>query len=128
MERIVRLAASAASLSLALGLAPAQAQTAPKFAIDASWPKDLPKDWITGQLGGVCTGEQDHIYVVNRRNITDEEKETSVSAPSIIKCDTAGKVGGGWGDHNPAPGSTHGCFVDADKNVYVAGNSDAMVQ
>jgi NHL repeat-containing protein len=128
MTRMARLAVSAAALSLALGLAPALAQTAPKFAIDATWPKDLPKDWITGQLGGVCTGEQDHIYVVNRRNITDEEKETSISAPSIIKFDTDGNVVGSWGDQNTVPGSIHGCFVDSDKNVYVAGNGDAMVQ
>src|SRR6267154_1490726 len=53
-----------------------QAQTAPKFAVDATWPKDLPEGWITGQLGGVCTSAQDHVYVVNRRNITDEEKAT----------------------------------------------------
>ena len=63
------------------------AQTAPRFAIDATWPKELPEGWITGQLGGVCRSAQDHVYVVNRRNITDEEKETSISAPSIIKFD-----------------------------------------
>ena len=128
MKRMARLAVSAAALSLIFGLAPALSQTAPKFAIDATWPKDLPKDWITGQLGGVCTGEQDHIYVVNRRNITDEEKETSISAPSIIKFDTEGNVVGSWGDQNTVPNSIHGCFVDSDKNVYVAGNSDAIVQ
>jgi hypothetical protein len=77
----------AAALMLALALCPtaAPAQTAPRYEVDASWPKDLPEGWITGQLGGVCTGEQDAVYVVNRRNITDEEKETSTSAPSIIK-------------------------------------------
>jgi sugar lactone lactonase YvrE len=128
MKRMARLAVSAAAILLALGLAPALAQTAPKFAIDATWPKDLPKDWITGQLGGVCTGEQDHIYVVNRRNITDEEKETSISAPSIIKFDMEGNVVGSWGDQSTVPNSIHGCFVDSDKNVYVAGNGDAMVQ
>jgi DNA-binding beta-propeller fold protein YncE len=128
MTRMARLAVSAAALSLAFGLAPASAQTAPKFAIDATWPKDLPKDWITGRLGGVCTGEQDHIYVVNRRDITDEEKETSTSAPSIIKFDTEGNVVGSWGDQTTVPGSIHGCFVDADKNIYVAGNGDAIVQ
>jgi DNA-binding beta-propeller fold protein YncE len=128
MKRMIRLALSAAALSLAFGIAPAPAQTAPKFAIDATWPKDLPKDWITGRLGGVCTGEQDHIYVVNRRDITDEEKETSTSAPSIIKFDTEGNVVGSWGDQTTVPGSIHGCFVDADKNIYVAGNGDAIVQ
>src|ERR1044071_234103 len=128
MKGIARLAIPAAALALAMGVFPAQSQTAPKFAIDASWPKDLPKDWITGQLGGVCTGEQDHIYVVNRRNITDEEKETSTSAPSIIKFDTEGNVVGSWGDQTTVPNSIHGCFVDGDKNVYVAGNSDGIVQ
>ena len=38
------------------------AQTAPKFAVDPTWPKDLPEGWITGQLGGVCTSAQDHVY------------------------------------------------------------------
>ena len=128
MRGFIRLAVSAAALPLTLSLVPANAQTAPKFAVDASWPKDLPKDWITGQLGGVCTAEQDHIYVVNRRNITDEEKETSISAPSIIKFDMEGNVVGSWGDQNTVPNSIHGCFVDQDKNVYVAGNSDGIVQ
>ena len=128
MRGFIRLAVSAAALPLTLSLVPANAQTAPKFAVDASWPKELPKDWVTGQLGGVCTAEQDHIYVVNRRNITDEEKETSISAPSIIKFDMEGNVVGSWGDQNTVPNSIHGCFVDQDKNVYVAGNSDGIVQ
>jgi DNA-binding beta-propeller fold protein YncE len=128
MRSLIRLAVSAAALSFTLGPVPANAQTAPKFAVDASWPKELPKDWITGQLGGVCTAEQDHIYVVNRRNITDEEKETSISAPSIIKFDMEGNVVGSWGDQTTVPNSIHGCFVDGDKNVYVAGNSDGIVQ
>ena len=66
--------------------------------------------------------------MVNRRNITDEEKETSISAPSIIKFDMEGNVVGSWGDQTTVPSSIHGCFVDKDKNVYVAGNSDAIVQ
>src|SRR5262245_58366756 len=105
-----------------------QAQQAPKFVIDASWPKPLPKDWITGQLGGVCMGAQDQIFVVNRRDITDEEKETSTSAPSIIKFDTDGNVMGAWGDQTTVPDSIHGCFVDRLGNVFVAGNTDGVVQ
>ena len=71
---------------------------------------------------------QDHVFVVNRRDITDEEKETSSSAPSIIKFDTAGDVVGSWGDQTTVPNSIHGCFVDRPGNVWVAGNSDGMVQ
>src|SRR5690349_22514520 len=95
------------AIALVFGAVQAPAQTAPKYEVDATWPKPLPKDWITGQLGGVCTAEQDHIYVVNRRNITDEEKETSTSAPSIIKFDTEGNVVGSWGDQTTSPGSIH---------------------
>ncbi len=120
------LASAAIAVTLIAGAS--QAQEAPKYALDASWPKALPKDWITGQLGGVCTAEQDHIYVVNRRNITDEEKETSVSAPSIIKFDSAGNVVGSWGDDKTVPNSIHGCVIDKDNNVYVAGNSDGIIQ
>ena len=42
--------------------------------------------------------------------------------------DTEGNVAGSWGDNTTVPGSIHGCFVDKDKNVFVAGNSDAVVQ
>lgn len=126
MTRHLLLAAATLAISVFAGAA--QAQEAPKYVVDATWPKPLPKDWITGQLGGVCTAEQDHIYVVNRRNITDEEKETSISAPSIIKFDTAGNVVGSWGDEKTVPNSIHGCAIDKDNNVYVAGNSDGVVQ
>jgi DNA-binding beta-propeller fold protein YncE len=119
---------AAATLALSVIAGTAHAQEAPKYVVDPTWPKPLPKDWITGQLGGVCTAEQDHIYVVNRRNITDEEKETSISAPSIIKFDSAGNVVGSWGDDRTVPNSIHGCVIDKDNNVYVAGNSDGIIQ
>jgi DNA-binding beta-propeller fold protein YncE len=127
---MIHRVATVAAIAVVFGIyqSAGTADTGPRFEVDAKWPKDLPGDWITGRLGGVCTGEQDHIYVVNRRDITDEEKETSTSAPSIIKFDTEGNVVGSWGDQTTVPGSIHGCFVDADKNIYVAGNGDAIVQ
>lgn len=27
----------------------------PTFAVDASWPKPLPNNWIIGQVGGIAT-------------------------------------------------------------------------
>ena len=101
---------------------------APKFAVDPTWPKDLPKGWITGQLGGVCVDGRDNVYVVNRRNITDEEKQTSISAPSIIKFNASGNVAAAWGDETTVPGSIHGCVVDGANNIYVGGNGDGIVQ
>ena len=130
MISFTRLTASTCALGIAAVMLPSitYAQSAPQFAIDTTWPKSLPKDWITGQLGGVCAGGQDHIYVVNRGDITDEEKETSISAPSIIKFDSAGNVVGSWGDRSTVPNSIHGCFVDRAGNIFVAGNSDGIVQ
>ena len=68
------------------------AQNPPKFEVDPTWPKPLPAGWITGQLGGVCTDAHDHVVVVNRRDITDEEKETSQQAPPILMPDAAGAL------------------------------------
>jgi DNA-binding beta-propeller fold protein YncE len=104
------------------------AQDAPKFAVDPTWPRDLPEGWITGQLGGVCVDGRDNVYVVNRRNITDEEKQTSISAPSIIKFNATGDVAAAWGDEKTVPGSIHGCVIDSANNVYVGGNGDGIIQ
>jgi hypothetical protein len=50
---------------------------APRFEVDPWWPKPLPDGWITGQLFTVCVEAHDHVIVTNRRDITDEERETS---------------------------------------------------
>jgi len=60
------------------------------------------------------------VVVVNRRNITDEEAETSINAPSIIMFDTAGNVIKSRGDPNLIPNSIHGCSFDAEDNVCFA--------
>ena len=104
------------------------AQTAPHFEVDPSWPKPLPEGWITGQLGGVCTDSHDHIVVVNRRDITAEEAETSQQAPPIIMFDLAGNVIASWGDPNVVPHSIHGCAFDPENNVWVGGNDDGIIQ
>src|SRR5262249_57935996 len=100
----------------------------PKRVAGRTWRNVLPKGCLPGRRGGVCIGPQDSVYVVNRRNITDEEKETSISAPSIIKFDAAGNVAASWGDQTTVPGSIHGCFVDHESNVWVAGNDDGVIQ
>jgi DNA-binding beta-propeller fold protein YncE len=76
----------------------------------------------------VCVDGRDNVYVVNRRNITDEEKQTSISAPSIIKFNASGNVAAAWGDETTVPGSIHGCVVDGANNIYVGGNGDGIVQ
>ena len=116
-------------IGMLLGFAlAAAAQNAPKFAVDPSWPKPLPAGWIVGQLGGVCVDSHDHIVVVNRRNITEEEKETSQQAPPILMFDTAGNLVKSFGDPDKVPSSIHGCTFDGENNVWVGGNTDGIIQ
>src|SRR5687767_14940243 len=102
-----------ATLSLSVPLA---AQNAPKFEIDPYWPKPLPERWIIGRTGSICADAHDHLVVTNRRDITAEEAETSVQAPSVLIFDTAGNLVESWGDSNTVPGVVHGCFVDHESN------------
>jgi hypothetical protein len=37
---------------------PAHAGDLPAFAVDASWPKPLPNNWIIGQVGGITVDWQ----------------------------------------------------------------------
>ena len=41
---------------------PALAGDVPTFAVDASWPKPLPNNWIMGQVGGISADAQGHIW------------------------------------------------------------------
>ena len=114
------------ALLLSVWALSAHAQT--KFAIDPTWPKPLPEKWIFAQLGGVCVDSHDHIVVVDRRNITDEEKQTSVAGPTFVMFDRQGNVVQSWGDPKVVPEGAHGCSFDRDNNLWVAGNDDAIVQ
>ena len=85
---------------------PSSAQT--KFTVDATWPGPLPEKWITGQVGGVCVDAHDHIVIVNRRDITDEEEETGLQAPPILMFDLAGALVRSFGDPAKVPTSING--------------------
>jgi hypothetical protein len=121
MNRILSLAALLFPFALT-------AQPVPHFEVDPSWPKPLPAGWITGRLGGVCADSHDHIVIVNRRDITPAEAETSKQAPPIIMFDLAGNVIASWGDPDVVPNSLHGCSFDGDDNIWVGGERDAIVQ
>jgi hypothetical protein len=42
---------------------------APRYEVDAAWPKPLPDRWVLGGLGGVCVDAQDHVVILNRQDI-----------------------------------------------------------
>lgn len=119
-----------AALLMTLGMAlAARAQAnAPRFEVDPSWPKPLPRNLVTGQVSGVCVDAQDHVFIVNRHDMTDKEAEVSQQAPPFIEFDQEGNAVNLFGDWNVVPNTPHGCFVDNENNLWTAGNGDGIVQ
>jgi DNA-binding beta-propeller fold protein YncE len=128
------------------------------FSVDPYWQRRLPDFWVTGEVAGTCLGPQDHVLIVTRgfqtgglaspegvggANITGVvgSINQSQASPPIIEFDQNGYVFNTWG--NPArvatglpfagqnavlPNGIHGCFVDFQGNVWIAGTGDGVVQ
>jgi len=88
-----------------------------------------PKPWSTGEVAGTCVDSRDHVFIVTRGNLVNSpETLDSVPAAPVIEFDTAGNVVNAWGDRNVLPNGIHGCFIDYQDNVWIAGNGDGIVQ
>jgi DNA-binding beta-propeller fold protein YncE len=120
----------------------------PHYAVDASWPKTLPNDWILGQVAGIAVDGEDHIWIIQRpKSVTEDEAaavqnpptaECCAPAPSVIEFDRDGRVLQGWGgpvwnrrtsswETPPGdwPASEHGIYVDGEGYVWIAGNAES---
>jgi hypothetical protein len=118
-----------ATLAAFVGFAPIMAtaqQTAPRYAVDAAWPKPLPDRWVLGGLGGVCVDAQDHVVILNRQDIIDGELTAGHLAPQIIEFDPAGNVVHSWSDPR-LDQRLHSCHFDKDGNFWVAAAPSGMV-
>jgi hypothetical protein len=62
-----------------------------KFVVDPNWPKALPRKWVNPQVSGVCVDAQDHVFIVDRNDMTDKEGEVAQQAPPYIEFDPDGK-------------------------------------
>jgi len=115
----------------------------PQYQVDAAWPRDLPNNWILGQVSGIAVGPNDHIWIVHRpRTVTTREagavqnpplSTCCVPAPSVIEFDQEGNVVRAWGGPTAKTGangeqaaywpeSEHGITVDAQGNVWIGSN------
>src|SRR6267378_4656268 len=111
MRRAIALSSIALSgialSALAITAATAVADEAPRFQVDASWPRPLPNNWIMGQAAGVAVDAQDHVWVIQRpRSLTNDEKAATlnppsskccVPAPPVMEFDPEGKLVQAWG-------------------------------
>src|SRR6266705_1177224 len=141
--RCVYVATLVLALVVGLGLwnpfspATAKSNQVPRYIVDPFWPKPLPSDpasrkpWVTGEVGGTCVDSKDHVFTVNRafqNGLVAPETVIEVASPPIIEYDRDGNVVNAWGNPAILPTSIHGCFVDYQDNVWIAGNGDGIVQ
>ena len=128
-------AISACFAAAMLIAAPAQAADVPTFAVDASWPKPLPNNWILGQVSGIAADKYDRIWVAHRpASLTARERAAEqsppeakccVAAPPVLVFDQAGNLIRHWGGPGQGyqwPESEHGIFIDDNDFVWLAGN------
>ncbi len=122
-------ACAALAVAQMLLASPSRAQNgAPRYEVDASWPKPLPDRWVLGGLGGVCVDAQDHVVILNRQDILDGELDAGTLAPQIIEFDPAGNVVHSWSNHDLLDPRLHSCHFDKDNNFWVAAAPSGMVQ
>jgi NHL repeat-containing protein len=109
----------------------------PQYVVDPFWPKPLPNDpetgkpWATGEVAGSCVDSRDHIFTVNRgynNGLVAPETVVAVPSPPVVEYDPQGNVVNAWGEPAILPNGIHGCFIDYQDNVWIAGNGDGIVQ
>ena len=113
-----------------------QAVKGPQFRVVPFWPKPLPDKWLLVDVTGVCVDAHDHVFILNHNNPTAQEEQIATVAPPVIEFDQEGNVVNSWGDRNVLllsepklhRGGPHGCFVDYEGNVWIAGTRDGIVQ
>ena len=114
---------------------------APAYTVDPFWPKELPNNWILGQVSGLAVDSQDHVWIIQRPGSLDRDEralsldppegDCCLPAPPVIEFDGEGNVIQAWGGPGEGydwPGSEHGIFVDHMDNVWTAGGGQGDSQ
>ncbi len=114
----------------------AVAAEGPTFKVDPSWPKNLPNNWILGEIGGLTVDAQDNVWVLQRpRSLTEDEMGAALKpprgqcclpAPPVIQFNGAGDVlksFGGAAPGAPWPEREHALEVDDKGNIFLSGNA-----
>src|SRR5450755_4605351 len=54
----------------------------PRFRVDTTWPKPLPNQWLLGQVSGIATDANDHVWVLQRpASLTEDERGATLTPP-----------------------------------------------
>jgi DNA-binding beta-propeller fold protein YncE len=127
--------AAIAIVIFAGALPAAAAEGVPVFRVDITWPQPLPNNWILGQVSGVATDAEDHVWILQRPASLSEDERGATTSPPLSKCcapappvlefDASGKLLRAWGGAGKGydwPANEHGIHVDPMGFVWVTGN------
>ena len=113
------------------------AAQAPRFEVDPTFPKPLPKGMYQGQTIGLWVDSQDHVWIVHRPDVLDDLEgaadrktgECCSQAPPILEFDQQGNLLRNWGGQDGPgyqwPQSNHGLVTDDKGNIWIGGNGAA---
>jgi sugar lactone lactonase YvrE len=113
-----------------------QAVQAPRFVVNALWPRPLPNHWLLGAATGVAVDSHDHVFVLNNPASFNARTEVGASttpptgnccfpAPPVLEFDQAGSLVGHWGGPGQGydwPTSPSGIAIDDKDNVWIGGS------
>ena len=110
----------------------------PSYKVDADWPKQLPNNWIMGQVSGIAVDRQDHVWGLQRPGSNAKDDLAAAQSPPVSQCcfaappvlefDSAGNLMKSWGGQGSGydwPSSEHSILSDAAGNVWITGNGAA---
>jgi DNA-binding beta-propeller fold protein YncE len=138
----IRPTAAVLLVSFAIAIAHSTLSTAatapvpetPKFKVDPFWPKELPNNWIMGQVGGMAVDRHDHIWVLQRPSLDTVDELGAAqtppwslccfAAPPVLVFDAQGNLLQSWGGPGAGfdwPKREHGIYLDKDDNVWISG-------
>ena len=128
-------AEAGAPMDMASDPAVTDGSMAPIFEVDPLWPKPFPNHWLLGSTIGVAVDSRDHIWIIHRGNLANNEipaaldppvaEDCCFAAPPVLELDAEGNLVGSWGGPGPGydwPTSNHGIVVDDMDNVWIGGN------
>ena len=77
------------------------------YQVDPFWPQELPNKWLLGQVIGVAVDSRDHVWIIHRGNLSNNERpadldppladECCSAAPPVLEFDPEGNLVGHWG-------------------------------
>src|SRR4051812_2588964 len=107
----------------------------PSYWVEPAWPRELPNNWLLGQVGGLAVDHQGHLWVLQRPRTVPEvalglatnppTTACCITAPAVLEFGADGRVMRSWGGPGFVadwPDTEHGIHVDGEGNVWITGN------